>query len=87
MNHSRNGDDMARDTVFSPAFGNRPSQLVGRDEVVRELLAGLDERPGSKRRSVVVLGQRGSGKTVLLWELADRAAERGFVVAAPTIVH
>lgn len=33
-----------------------------------------------------MLGQRGSGKTVLLWELADRAREQGFVVATPTIV-
>ena len=28
-----------------------------------------------------MLGQRGSGKTVLLWELADRARKLGFVVA------
>ncbi len=33
----------------------------------------------------MMLGQRGSGKTVLLWELADRAREEGFVVANPTV--
>ena len=35
---------------------------------------------------MVILGQRGSGKTVLLWELADRASDAGFIVATPTIV-
>jgi hypothetical protein len=33
-----------------------------------------------------MLGQRGSGKTVLLWELADLASDAGFIVASPTIV-
>ena len=30
------------DTVFSPSFGNRPSRLIGRDDVVRRLEGGLD---------------------------------------------
>ncbi len=41
--------------------------------------------PGSRERAVVLLGQRGSGKTVLLWELADRAESLGYVVATPTV--
>lgn len=77
---------MIRDTIFSPAFGNRPTYLVGREHVLDELCSGLESMPGSKERSTVLLGQRGSGKTVLLWELADRAVELGFVVATPTIV-
>ena len=74
-----------KDTVFSPAFGNRPSCLVGRSDVVSAMLAGLEEPPGSRSRATLLLGQRGSGKTVLLWELADRARAKGFVVASPTI--
>lgn len=77
---------MRRDTVFSPAFGNRPSSIVGREPVLNGLLDGLETEPGNRDRSVILLGQRGSGKTVLLWELADRAVERGFIVASPTIV-
>lgn len=77
---------MIRDTIFSPSFGNRPAYLVGREHVVQDFLEGLSSQPGSKERAVVLLGQRGSGKTVLLWELADRAAERGYAVATPTIV-
>ena len=76
---------MRKDTIFSPAFGNRPTYLVGRESVLEDLCLGLESMPGSKERSTVLLGQRGSGKTVLLWELADRAAAQGFVVASPTI--
>ncbi len=75
-----------RDEIFSPAFGNRPSRLVGRDALVDSLTQGLSSKPGSKERATVLLGQRGMGKTVLLWELADRAREMGFVVASPTVV-
>ncbi|WP_322151785.1 hypothetical protein [Paratractidigestivibacter sp.] len=57
---------MIKDTIFSPAFGNRPTYLVGRELVLDGLIAGLDSVPGSKERSTVLLGQRGSGKTVLL---------------------
>ncbi|MEG0015305.1 MAG: ATP-binding protein [Gordonibacter sp.] len=74
-----------KDTVFSPAFGNRPSCLVGRDTVISCMLDGLKDPPGSRNRATLLLGQRGSGKTVLLWELADRARTLGFVVASPTI--
>ncbi len=77
---------MIKDTIFSPAFGNRPTYLVGREHVLEGLCAGLESMPGSKERSTVLLGQRGSGKTVLLWELADRASALGFIVASPTIV-
>lgn len=73
--------------MFSPSFGNRPAQLLGRNDVIEGVIDGLGSQPGSKDRATVVLGQRGYGKTVLLWELADRARERGFVVANPTTVR
>ncbi len=75
-----------KDTVFSPAFGNRPNQLVGRSKITNDILEGLESEPGSKERATLLLGQRGFGKTVLLWEIADLARERGFVVASPTVV-
>lgn len=73
------------DTVFSPSFGNRPSQLVGREETMQDLCKGLMAPVGSRERAILLLGQRGFGKTVLLWELADRARELGYVVATPTV--
>ncbi len=75
------------DIAFTPSFGNRPTRLVGRDQIVRDFINALDSRPGSKNRALVILGQRGNGKTVLLWEFADRAREHGFVVATPTSVR
>ena len=75
------------DTVFSPSFGNRPTSLVGREAIVNDFLNGLRTRPGSKERSTVILGQRGFGKTVLLWEFADRARQAGYAVATPTSVR
>ena len=75
-----------QDSVFSPSFGNRPSFLVGRDPMIRQLVNGLSAAPGSRTRTALILGQRGSGKTVLLWELADRMRSEGFVVASPTVV-
>lgn len=72
--------------IFSPSFGNRPSFLVGREGVLNTLTQGLSTAPGSRERSIVILGQRGTGKTVLLWELADRATKMGYAVASPTVV-
>lgn len=75
---------MVTDTIFSPSFGNRPSYLVGREALVGDIMSGLSTKPGSRERAVVLLGQRGMGKTVLLWEIADQAREKGFIVATPT---
>ena len=77
---------MPKTPIFSPSFGNRPAYLVGRNDVINRFMDGLSREPGNRERAMVMLGQRGSGKTVLLWELADRAREQGFVVATPTVV-
>lgn len=77
---------MLRDFVFSPSFGNRPSYLVGREDILGTFDSALQSSPGDRDRAMLLLGQRGSGKTVLLWELADRARKKGFVVASPTVV-
>ena len=54
------------DRLFSPAFGNRPQIFVGRRDTINDVMSGLKEMPGSKERAVLLLGQRGYGKTVLL---------------------
>lgn len=72
------------DKVFSPSFGNRPSQLVGRDDIIASISSGLESPIGSRERAIVLIGQRGTGKTVLLWEIGDRARRLGYVVADPT---
>lgn len=70
--------------IFRPSFGNRPDRLVGRFDVVEEILTGLRSYPGSQERAPLVLGQRGMGKTALLLEIADRAEGHGFVCARAT---
>lgn len=70
---------MGTPNVFKPSFGNRPDRVVGRDQVVQGICNGLTEEPGSRERSVLILGQRGMGKTSLLLEVADRVRSLGFV--------
>ena len=74
------------DTIFSPAFGNKPGTLVGRDTVMKCLTEGLSVQPGNKERARLIIGQRGLGKTVLLLELADYAKKHNYIVASPTVV-
>ncbi|MDO4961056.1 MAG: AAA family ATPase [Eubacteriales bacterium] len=73
-----------QDTIFAPSFGNRPHALIGREETMSEMKSCLESRPGTRERAVIILGQRGSGKTVILWELADIARDMGYIVASPT---
>ena len=70
--------------MFQPTFGNRPDQYIGRDGVIEQFMAGLQEPVGSRNRCTLFLGQRGMGKTALLLELSDRAAKAGYVVARVT---
>ena len=71
-------------SLFQPAFGNRPEQYIGRDGVIEQFIAGLKEPIGSRNRCTLFLGQRGMGKTALLLELSDRAQKEGYVVARVT---
>lgn len=72
------------ETIFHPAFGNRPDQIVGREQVIDDFVKGLRSEPGHRERAALILGQRGMGKTALLLELADRAGDFGYVVARVT---
>ena len=74
------------DTVFVPSFGNPPQNLVGREGALRAFENLFQSVPGSRERAMLLLGQRGFGKTVLLLQLAATAKKRGYIVASPTIV-
>ena len=74
------------DAFFSPAFGNKPRTLIGRDREMKCLTEGLHVSPGNKERAGLIIGQRGLGKTVLLLELADYARKHDYIVASPTVV-
>lgn len=75
-----------KDTIFVPSFGNKPSNMVGREGIIRVFEENLHSPIGSRERAMLMLGQRGFGKTVLLLELADLAKKMGHIVAMPTVV-
>jgi hypothetical protein len=69
---------------FHPTFGVSPPLLVGRDAIIEEFVEALDDGPGSAGRATIYTGSRGSGKTVLLNAVEDRAKSLGWVVVSET---
>ena len=55
-------------------------RLVGRDGELRRLLGLLDDAAAGQPAHALVSGDAGVGKTRLVAELAERAADRGFMV-------
>ena len=66
---------------FTPDFGRSPTFLVGRDALSVQWAAAL-RAPGDRLRTALLLSPRGTGKTVMLNEIEDLAAEQGMLVAA-----
>ena len=63
---------------FAPGAGTRPPELAGRDdlrEVVRVAIARV--RRGNPAKSIIMVGLRGVGKTVLLDQMRDDAEALG----------
>jgi hypothetical protein len=72
----------AFDNPFRPGAGTPPPALVGRDELVEKydvaLRRALTGRPG---KSLMAIGLRGVGKTVLLNRFQEIARDRGLRIA------
>lgn len=73
---------VASTNPFSPGFGRVPAALVGRDEMLGELGSGLATGLDDPRWTSILMGVRGTGKTVVLNEMGRRAAASGWVVLA-----
>ncbi len=78
-------DDVSpqRSTVpnpFSPDFGQAPASLVGRDDLLADIETGLATGPADIRFTSVLLGVRGTGKTVALSEIENRVKPNGWVI-------
>jgi hypothetical protein len=69
---------------FRPSFGNSPPVLAGRDELIEQFAEALDNGPGAPGRATLYTGARGTGKTVMLNEVADVARQRGWLVIEET---
>ncbi|HEY7628645.1 MAG TPA: ATP-binding protein [Ilumatobacteraceae bacterium] len=57
------------DNPFNPGFGVAPPLLAGRQEIVHAVLTGLGRGAGRHEFHSVIVGPRGTGKTVLLAEI------------------
>lgn len=67
---------------FKPTAGKRPPILIGRESVIEDFEEGLDNGAGAPGRLMLITGNRGCGKTVLLRELQRLASERGWAVVS-----
>ena len=63
---------------YSPGAGTPPPELAGRDELREQVRIAIERVPrGLPTKSVLMVGLRGVGKTVLLDRLRDDAETRG----------
>ncbi len=66
---------------FNPGAGVSPPELAGRSEVLTQAVTAIERtKRGRHAKSLMILGLRGVGKTVLLNEIGKQAQERGYVV-------
>ena len=67
---------------FAPGAGSRPPELVGRDKILEAARVACGRAiNGRNARSIMLLGLRGTGKTVLLNEIGRIAKEEGLLVS------
>ena len=67
---------------FAPGAGNQPPELAGRDEIISTADVALQRvLIGKHDRSQMLLGLRGTGKTVLLNKIEALAEERGYLTS------
>jgi len=67
------------DNPFTPSYGSIPLLLPGRREIIDQVMFGLENGPGDPNRSTVLTGPRGSGKTVLMRQIAEDALGLGWI--------
>ena len=63
---------------FAPGAGSQPPELAGRDELRETVRVAIERvRRGLSTKSILMVGLRGVGKTVLLDRMRDDAEESG----------
>lgn len=67
---------------FAPGAGSRPPELAGRDHILDAAKIACGRALlGRNSRSMMLLGLRGTGKTVLLNEIGRIAEEQGYYIS------
>ena len=69
---------------FKPTAGKMPPILIGRESVIRDFEEALDNGAGAPGRLMLISGQRGFGKTVMLTELGRVAKKHDWAVVSDT---
>ncbi|UWP95120.1 ATP-binding protein [Aliiroseovarius crassostreae] len=68
---------------FAPGAGSQPPELAGRDEIIGDAVTALRRTLiGRHARSQMLLGLRGTGKTVLLNTIENAAEDEGYITSA-----
>lgn len=69
-----------RENPFAPGAGSQPPELAGRGKVIEDVAVALHRiRNGRAAKSILMVGLRGVGKTVLLNRLKNDAEAEGFI--------
>ena len=70
------------DNPFAPGAGSRPPELAGRDTLLEQARIACGRAiKGRHARSLMLLGLRGTGKTVLLNEIAKIGRDEGLLTS------
>ncbi len=69
---------------FKPTAGKMPPVLIGRQDVVDDFVEALENGAGAPGRLMLISGNRGFGKTVMLGELRRAAVAHGWEVFPET---
>lgn len=79
---------MATKNPFSPTFGASPPVLAGRNDILDDIADAFETGPTHPDYTVLFIGVRGSGKTVMLNATEELARMRGWLTlsdnASPT---
>jgi len=72
-----------RTNPYAPGAGSIPPELAGREEIIEKAAIALDRfRSGLSARSLLLIGLRGVGKTVLLTRISQETEARGFITVS-----
>ena len=64
---------------FSPGAGAPPPELAGRDDILNQAMMTLARvKKGRAEKSMLIIGLRSTGKTVLLHEMSELAKKEGY---------
>ena len=71
---------------FTPNFGQVPTQMAGRAEIVERMQRAFEDGIGNPDLCTLFKGARGTGKTALLLYLAREAERHGWIAVSATAV-